>query len=330
MVVGRGKGAYYALTNRHVAECTSTVAALSSATVGGGEEPATVVWRAPAAIDAVLLRVGVHDEPPVPAVLHAVAPPRVGDAVFAVGNPLGYEATYTAGVLSAMRAATYGPHPLRVFQVQASVNPGNSGGGLYDAGGHLVGLNELDLVIIPVLNKIDLPSSHAEEVASDLSNLLGISINQMISVSAKLGTNVDKVLEAIIERIPPPKGKREEPLQALVFDSHYDSYKGVIAYVRIFEGFSQQTDSLKIMSNKIDFKPIEIGIFNPVMSPVQFLEPGDVGYIATGLKQFENAEWGTRSRLLEILPRYLCMGINFQNQWCLPACIPLREKHTMI
>ena len=85
---------------------------------------------------------------------------------------------------------------------------------------------ELDLVIIPVLNKIDLPSSHAEEVASDLSNLLGISIDQMISVSAKLGTNVDKVLEAIIERIPPPKGQRDEPLQALVFDSHYDSYKG--------------------------------------------------------------------------------------------------------
>ena len=151
---------------------------------------------------------------------------------------------------------------------------------------------ELDLVIIPVLNKIDLPSSHAEEVASDLSNLLGISIDQMISVSAKLGTNVDKVLEAIIERIPPPKGKREEPLQALVFDSHYDSYKGVIAYVRIFEGFTHPTDSLRIMSNKIDFKPIEIGIFNPVMSPVQFLEPGDVGYIATGLKTVRECRVG--------------------------------------
>ncbi len=151
---------------------------------------------------------------------------------------------------------------------------------------------ELDLVIIPVLNKIDLPSSHAEEVAADLSNLLGISTGQMISVSAKMGTNVDKVLDAIIERIPPPKGKREEPLQALVFDSHYDSYKGVIAYVRIFEGFTSPTDSLKIMSNKIDFKPIEIGIFNPVMNPIRFLEPGDVGYIATGLKTVRECRVG--------------------------------------
>ena len=151
---------------------------------------------------------------------------------------------------------------------------------------------ELDLVIIPVLNKIDLPSSHAEEVALDLSNLLGISTDQMISVSAKMGTNVDKVLVAIIERVPPPKGKREDSLQALVFDSHYDSYKGVIAYVRIFEGFAQPTDSLKIMSNKIDFKPIEIGIFNPLMSPVQFLEPGDVGYIATGLKTVRECRVG--------------------------------------
>ncbi len=151
---------------------------------------------------------------------------------------------------------------------------------------------ELDLVIIPVLNKIDLPSSHADEVASDLSNLLGINTDQMIAVSAKLGTNVDKVLKAIIDRIPPPKGKREEPLQALVFDSHYDSYKGVIAYVRVFEGFTQATDSLRIMSNKIDFKPIEIGIFNPLMSPIQFLEPGDVGYIATGLKTVRECRVG--------------------------------------
>ncbi|MDP2964468.1 MAG: translation elongation factor 4 [Pelolinea sp.] len=151
---------------------------------------------------------------------------------------------------------------------------------------------ELDLVIIPVLNKIDLPSAHAEEVASDLSNLLGISTDQMISISAKMGTNVDKVLDAIIERIPPPKGLRENPLQALIFDSHYDSYKGVIAYVRIFEGFTGPTDSLKIMSNKIDFKPIEIGIFNPLMYPVKILESGDVGYIATGLKTVRECRVG--------------------------------------
>ena len=151
---------------------------------------------------------------------------------------------------------------------------------------------DLDLVIIPVLNKIDLPSAHAEEVASDLSALLGIGTDKMISISAKTGINVEKILDAIIERVPPPKGSIEVPLQALVFDSHYDSYKGVIAYVRIFEGYTGLTDSLRIMSNKIDFKPIEIGIFHPVMTPVNKLEAGDVGYIATGLKSVRECRVG--------------------------------------
>ncbi len=151
---------------------------------------------------------------------------------------------------------------------------------------------ESDLVIIPVLNKIDLPSAHPEEVAEDLSNLLGISPKDMVSISAKMGTNVDQVLKAIIDRIPPPKGKREDKLQALVFDSHYDSYKGVIAYVRVFNGALNATDALKVMSNQIGFKPIEVGIFHPGMVPVSKLEAGDVGYIATGLKTVRECRVG--------------------------------------
>lgn len=151
---------------------------------------------------------------------------------------------------------------------------------------------ESDLVIIPVLNKIDLPSAHADDVAEDLNNLLGIPSEQMISISAKQGTNVEQVLKAIIEKIPSPKGKTENQLQALVFDSHYDSYKGVIAYVRIFDGNLSETDTLQVMSNKIDFKPIEIGIFHPAMEPVQFLDAGDVGYIATGLKSVRDCRVG--------------------------------------
>lgn len=151
---------------------------------------------------------------------------------------------------------------------------------------------ESDLAIIPVLNKIDLPSAHPEEVSEDLSNLLGINPGDMISISAKIGTNVEKVLQAIIERIPPPKGNTEEKLQALVFDSHYDSYKGVIAYVRIFSGALNATDILRVMSNQIDFKPIELGIFHPGMVPVNILEAGDVGYIATGLKTVRECRVG--------------------------------------
>jgi serine protease Do len=139
VVVARAPGAYYALTNRHVVECGRGAGGLTAAHGGGADEAAAVAWSAPEAIDAVLLKVATATAPE-PALLEAAAPPRVGDPVFAVGNPLGYEATFTAGVLSAMRAATYGPHRLQVLQVQASINPGNSGGGLYDATGHLVGL----------------------------------------------------------------------------------------------------------------------------------------------------------------------------------------------
>ena len=151
---------------------------------------------------------------------------------------------------------------------------------------------ESDLVIIPVLNKIDLPSSHPEEIAEDLSSLLGISAEDMVMISAKQGTNVEKILPQIVEKIPPPKGMIDNPLQALIFDSHYDSYKGVIAYIRIFEGKLNHTDSLRMMSNLTDFKPVEIGVFNPGMSTTKTLEAGDVGYIATGMKTVRDCRVG--------------------------------------
>jgi len=168
---------------------------------------------------------------------------------------------------------------------------------------------ESDLVIIPVLNKIDLSSAHPEEVAEDLSNLLGIETADMIQISAKQGTNVDQVLNAVVERIHPPRGGIETPLQAMVFDSHYDSYKGVIAYVRLFEGRMSLKDNLMVMSNRIDFYPIELGIFDPHMKPVKELQAGDVGYIATGLKTLRECRVGDTITLAtrpakEMLPGY--------------------------
>jgi len=151
---------------------------------------------------------------------------------------------------------------------------------------------ESDLIIIPVLNKIDLPSAHPDEIAVDLSNLLGIEVEDMFKISAKQGTNVELILPAIIQKIPPPKGDLQNALQALIFDSHYDSYKGVISYVRVFEGQLNQTNTLRLMANGTDFKPVEIGIFNPNMSPVKRLEAGDVGYIATGLKTVRDCRVG--------------------------------------
>lgn len=143
---------------------------------------------------------------------------------------------------------------------------------------------EADLAIVPVINKIDLPSARTEEVASDIHNLLGIDPEDIIPISAKEGVNIDKVLEAVIRKVPPPTGDQNLPLRALIFDSHYDSYKGVIAYIRVVDGQISSTDSLHMMSTFADVRPVEIGIFSPVMKPVKELLPGDVGYVATGLK----------------------------------------------
>ena len=149
-----------------------------------------------------------------------------------------------------------------------------------------------DLVIIPVINKIDLPSAQPDVVAQDLTNLLGIPPEQIIRISAKDGTNVDQVLEAVVRIVPPPQGDPDLPLRALIFDSHYDSYKGVVAYVRIVDGKVRATDTLLMMATKIEVHPVEVGVFSPTMRPVEILLAGDVGYIATGLKTVSESRVG--------------------------------------
>ncbi|HEY59363.1 MAG TPA: elongation factor 4 [Anaerolineae bacterium] len=151
---------------------------------------------------------------------------------------------------------------------------------------------ESDLVIIPIINKIDLPSAYTGEVAQDIGNLLGINPESIIRISAKLGTNIEQVLGAIVKEIPPPKGSLSQPLKALIFDSHYDSYKGVIAYVRLFEGRIKKGETLQLMATGTAVKPIELGVFSPVMIPVEQLVAGDVGYIATGLKSVRECRVG--------------------------------------
>ena len=151
---------------------------------------------------------------------------------------------------------------------------------------------EHDLVVIPVINKIDLQSARVEEVAEEVSALLGIPHDEILKISAKDGINIAQVLEAIVEKIPPPRGKIEAPLQALIFDSHYDPYKGVIAYVRVVEGVIRPNDVLRLMATATDVKPVEIGIFSPTLKPIDHLEAGDVGYVATGLKTVSECRVG--------------------------------------
>ena len=151
---------------------------------------------------------------------------------------------------------------------------------------------DADLVIVPVINKIDLPSARVEEVAEDIHNLLGIEPEKILRISAKEGINVDQVLETVVKEVPPPKGELDAPLQALIFDSHYDSYKGVVAYVRVMHGKINSTDMLRMMSTNVDIRPVEIGVFAPDMKPVKELQAGDVGYIATGLKTVSECRVG--------------------------------------
>jgi GTP-binding protein LepA len=151
---------------------------------------------------------------------------------------------------------------------------------------------EANLIIIPVINKIDLPSAQTEEVSEDIHNLLGTPKDQIIKISAKQGTNIQQVLQAIVDFIPPPKGEDDAPLEALIFDSHYDSYKGVVAYVRVFNGSIKREDQLLMMSTKVKTSPVEIGIFAPNMTPVKILSSGEVGYIATGLKTVSECRVG--------------------------------------
>jgi GTP-binding protein LepA len=151
---------------------------------------------------------------------------------------------------------------------------------------------EANLTIIPVINKIDLTSAQTEAVEDDLHNLLGTPKEQILQISAKQGTNVQKVLQAIVDLIPPPRGDDDKPLEALIFDSHYDSYKGVVAYVRVFNGQITRDDQLLMMSTRAKTSPVEIGVFSPDMTPIDILRSGDVGYIATGLKTVSECRVG--------------------------------------
>jgi GTP-binding protein LepA len=151
---------------------------------------------------------------------------------------------------------------------------------------------EANLAIIPVINKIDLDSAQTEAVAEDLHNLLGTPMDQILKISAKQGLNVDRVLQAIVDLIPAPTGDDDKPLEALIFDSHYDAYKGVIAYVRVFNGRITRENPLLMMSTKIKTSPVELGYFAPDLKPIQTLKAGDVGYIATGLKTVSECRVG--------------------------------------
>jgi GTP-binding protein LepA len=148
------------------------------------------------------------------------------------------------------------------------------------------------LTIIPVLNKIDLPSAQPDVVIEELENVLAIPREEVLLASAKEGTGVPEILEAIVARIPPPKGDPHAPLRALVFDSHYDAYKGVVTYVRLADGTLRSHDTIRLMASGAEAELLELGVFRPQLVPVDQLVAGEVGYVATGLKNVREAQVG--------------------------------------
>src|SRR5438270_7588779 len=151
---------------------------------------------------------------------------------------------------------------------------------------------EHDLEIVPIINKIDLPSAQPEVVREEIERVVGLPGEDCILASAKEGIGVDEILEAIVKRIPPPRGDREAPLRALIFDSHYDAYKGVIAYCRFMDGAVRTGEPILMMSAGVKGEAMEVGIFHPTMMSIDRLAAGEVGYIATGLKDVRDVRVG--------------------------------------
>ena len=158
---------------------------------------------------------------------------------------------------------------------------------------------EHDLAIIPVVNKIDLDVAEPERVSEEVQQAFGFRADEVIFASAKEGAGVGELLEAIVSRIPSPKGIESDPLRALIFDSKYDSYKGVVAYVRVFDGVAPSGRRLRMMSAGTQSEALELGFFRPEATRVDSLGPGEVGYIATGLKTVGDAPVGDTVTLAE-------------------------------
>lgn len=151
---------------------------------------------------------------------------------------------------------------------------------------------ENDLEIIPVINKIDLPSADPEMVKHEIEDIIGIDASEAILASAKSGLGVDEILEAIVHRIPPPSGDDEKPLKTLIFDSKFDSYRGAIPYIRIFDGKVSKGTSIKMMHSGKVFEITEVGIFTPGMTIVEELRAGQVGYVAGSIKNVRDTQVG--------------------------------------
>ena len=175
---------------------------------------------------------------------------------------------------------------------------------------------EANLTIIPVLNKIDLPAADVERVSREVVNLLGCSEEEIIKISAKTGLNVEQVLDAVVERVPTPTGAADEMLRALIFDSYYDDYRGVVLYVRVVDGRLRKNDTIRMLAAGVNGLALEVGRLSPGMTAQPELMTGEIGYIVTNLKTTREARVGDTVSL----KKYFGSGENADRQ---PGIAPL-------
>lgn len=149
-----------------------------------------------------------------------------------------------------------------------------------------------DLEIAPVINKIDLPSARPDEIKQEIEDIIGIDAEEAPMISAKTGLNIKDVLESVVKNIPAPNGDEEAPLKALIFDSYYDSYKGVVCIVRVKDGKVKIGDKIKLMATNKVYDVTEVGVFTPNVLPIGSLSAGDVGYITASIKNVRDARVG--------------------------------------
>ena len=163
-----------------------------------------------------------------------------------------------------------------------------------------------NLVIIPAVNKIDAPDARIEETVLEITNILKISPDSILRISGKVGTNVEKLLATLIEKVPTPEINTEKPFRALIFDSDYDAFKGVIAFVRVVDGEINKGEKIKLMASQTEAEVKEIGFFNPGLAPQEKLSSGEIGYISTGIKE------PGKVRVGDTITRYQVSSIKYQ------------------
>ncbi len=182
--------------------------------------------------------------------------------------------------------------------------------------------------IIPVINKIDLPSADVERVRQEIEEILGIDASMAIPVSAKTGEGIEEVLEAVVNYVPAPDDNSEKPLRALVFDSVYDQYLGTVCYFKVVDGSISVGDKIRFMASNKEYEVVELGYQTPARMPVQKITCGDVGYFAGSIKELTRFVGDTITNV-EDRQMKLCLVIKKLYLWYFQVCILLITKITV-